>query len=147
MVVEYQTIEKLLDYLKRVLNEINDMDFGLDELLENVDIQRLIERRLQLAIETCIDIASHLAAALSLPGRDTTADVFELLGKHGVIPNKLAEKFSSEVVGFRNILIHQYRDIDYQIVFKSYKEDLKDIREFAKAVVAFLEKNPQLVEK
>jgi len=120
------------------------MDFTYEELVADEDIQDVLDRRLHLAIEICIDIASHIAAALSLPGRESASDVFEVLGKNGIIPEKLAKVFSKQIVGFRNILVHEYLDIDHTLVFKNYKKDLQDLREFAKAVVIFLEKNPQL---
>ncbi len=146
MVVEYRSIKKLLDHLENKLDGIQNMDFTFEDLTRNEDIQDILDRRLHLAIEDCISIASHLAAALSLPGREKASDVFLVLGEHGVIPDKLSKIFAKEIVGFRNILVHEYLDIDYKRVFKSYKEDLKDLRGFAKAVVTFLEKNPELLE-
>ncbi len=43
------------------------MSFTLDQLLSDIDVQHLIEPRLQLSIEVCIDIASHIAAGQKLP--------------------------------------------------------------------------------
>ena len=146
MVVEYRTIKKLLEHLENKLNKIEVMDFTIEELTGDEDVQDILDRRLHLAIEDCISIASHIAAALSLPGREKASDVFLLLGEHGIISDKLSKTFAKEVVGFRNILVHEYIDIDYKLVFKSYKKDLEDIREFSKAVITFLEKNPQLTK-
>jgi uncharacterized protein YutE (UPF0331/DUF86 family) len=119
------------------------MEFSFFELEKDEDIQDLVDRRLQIAVEICIDIAVHLASGLNLPGQDTAKDVFMLLGKEGVIKKELAKKIG-KACGFRNILVHQYLDIDYHEVFRVYQEDINDLRNFAKAVVNFLEKNPKV---
>lgn len=140
--VDREILKSLLNKLNKTLSKLERMDISLEELLKNEDIQDVVDRRLQISIEVCIDIASHLAAGLNLPGQDTAADVFELLGKEKIIDPKLAKKLAS-ASGFRNILVHEYLEINYNIVFENYKYRLDDLRDFAKAVVEFLEKNPQ----
>lgn len=143
MVVEHQTIKKLLEHLELTLSKIENMEFSSTELLKDVDTQDVLDRRLQIAIETCIDIASHMAAELSLSNRDTAADVFIALGQSEVIPEKLARKFKP-IVGLRNVLVHRYAEINHKTIFEDYKKDIEDIREFARVVTAFLERNPNL---
>lgn len=143
MVVDRRIIEKLLNSLREELSKLDAMDFTYEELADEVDIQDLVNRRLQIAVEICIDTATHLASGLNLPGQDTAADVFRLLAKENVINDKLTEKIA-KACGMRNVLVHQYLKIDYKIVHQSSHEGLDDLREFAKAVVDFLEKNPQV---
>ncbi|MBI4029503.1 MAG: DUF86 domain-containing protein [Candidatus Blackburnbacteria bacterium] len=143
MVVEHQTIKKLLDYLELTLIQGEEMKFSDEEFLSNPDINQLFDRRLELAIECCIDMANHIAAALSFPSRDTAAEVFFTLGEKGIIHKDLAQKFK-KIVGLRNVLVHRYIDIDHKIILEGKKQDFKDIREFAKAFANFLEQNPNL---
>jgi uncharacterized protein YutE (UPF0331/DUF86 family) len=42
-------------------------------------------------------------------------------------------------VGFRNIAVHNYRTIDWQIVFSIIHEHLDDFRQYAKAITAWFE--------
>ncbi|MBC8387423.1 MAG: DUF86 domain-containing protein [Actinobacteria bacterium] len=130
---EQKALQKLLEQLEEHLLTIDQMSFTLEELLSSIDIQHLIERRLQLSIEICIDIASHIAAEKKLPGRERAADVFLLLGKHKIIDEKLAEKLA-KAVGFRNILIHEYAKINHHMVYHYYKQDLDDLRKFAQQI-------------
>jgi len=132
---EQKALQKLLEQLEEHLLTIDQMSFTLEELLSSIDIQHLIERRLQLSIETCIDIASQVAAEKKLPGRERAADVFLLLGKHKIIDEKLAEKLA-RAVGFRNILIHEYAKINHHMVYHYYKQDLDDLRKFAQQIVS-----------
>lgn len=85
MVVERQIIEKLLNSLRGELSKLDAMEFTYEELISEVDIQDMVNRRLQIAVESCIDIATHLASGLNLPGQNTSADVFRLLAKEKII--------------------------------------------------------------
>ena len=133
MAVQTKILQRLLEQLEEHLLTIERMSFSLEELMADIDIQHLIERRLQLAIETCIDIASHIAAEKKLPGREKASDVFLLLGKYKIIESKLAENLA-KAVGFRNILIHEYAKIDNQLVYRYYQDDLEDLRRFGKEI-------------
>jgi len=143
MAVDRQVLESLLNKLQKTLLKLDRMDFSSEELREDEDLQDLVDRRLQIAIETCIDMATHLANGLNLPGRDIAGEVFKLLAEEKIIDSNLAEKMS-RACGFRNILVHEYLMIDYNLVYENYKFNLDDLRDFAKAVVDFLEKNPQV---
>lgn len=143
MAVDRQIIEKLLNSLKGELSKLDAMDFTYEDLVNEVDVQDLVNRRLQVAIESCIDIATHLVSGLNLQGQDTAAEFFRLLAKEGVIRPELAERVA-KAYGLRNVLVHLYLKIDYQIVHQSSHEGLEDLREFARQVVGFLEKNPQV---
>ncbi len=133
MAVQTKILQRLLEQLEEHLLTIERMSFSLEELMADIDIQHLIERRLQLAIETCIDIASHIAAEKKLPGREKASDVFLLLGKYKIIESKLAENLA-KAVGFRNILIHEYAKIDNQLVYRYYQDDLDDLRRFGQEI-------------
>jgi uncharacterized protein YutE (UPF0331/DUF86 family) len=143
MAVDRQIIEKLLNSLRGELSKLDAMEFTYEELVNEVDIQDLVNRRMQIAIESCIDIATHLASGLNMPGQNTAADVFRLLAKEDIITDELAEKIA-KACGLRNILVHQYLEIDYKIIYQSSREGADDLREFARQVVEFLEKNPQV---
>lgn len=125
--------------LKHEIDKLKNMDFSMEQILEDEDIQDMADRRMQVALESCIDISTHVAAGLELPRQEYAADVFLLLGKKGVISEKLAEKFT-DAVGLRNILVHEYAEIDYRLAYSDLEEKLKDLKQFAKEVLEFLEK-------
>ena len=143
MAVDRQILENLLNKLQKTLSKLERMEFSPEELNEKVDVQDLVDRRLQVAIECCIDMAAHLASGLNLPGQDTAGEVFKLLAEEKILDRKLSEKLS-KACGLRNILVHEYLTINYNLVFQNYKYNLTNLKEFAIAVVDFLEKNPQV---
>lgn len=139
MLVDKTLIEKKLNFLKHEVNKIENMDITLEQVLEDEDIQDIIDRRMQKALESCIDIATHLAAGLEFPRQEYASDIFLLLGKNKVISQEVAEKFTS-IVGFRNILVHEYADIDYKLAYSNLDEKLQDLKNFGREILKFLEK-------
>lgn len=93
---------------------------------------RGIKYTLVTAVEGCIDIAQHLCASEGWgPPRDN-GDALELLGRHGVLDGALAARLR-RAVGFRNVLVHDYVEVDDDIVLSRLK-DLSDLDNFVSAV-------------
>ncbi len=85
---------------------------------------------LQRACEQCIDMANHVIRLKKLGLPSESAESFTLLWKADIIDAELEEKLKG-MVGFRNITVHQYREIDYTLVEKVLKKDADDLIEFA----------------
>lgn len=139
MAIDELLIDSMLNNLKSAVSRIENMDATLEDILGDEDIQDIIDRRMQIAIENCIDIATHLAAGLDLERKERAADVFLLLSKHNVIEDGIARKLAG-AVGLRNILVHEYADIDYKLAYSDLKEKIRDLKSFAREVIAFVEK-------
>ena len=91
-----------------------------------------------LAMECVLDLGNHFIADAGLPTPETNQDTFSRLEQAGAIPANLAGHLRSWA-GFRNILVHQYRDIDHHIAWKAIHEELDDLESFARWAVAHLE--------
>ena len=88
--------------------------------------QDAIVANLHRACEQCIDMANHLIRVKKLGLPTEAADSFRLLGKAGIIDAELERKLTG-MVGFRNIVIHEYQKINYRLVedvIKKYADDL-----------------------
>lgn len=140
MAIKRELIEKKLYNLKDFLKRIEAMNFDLQELLEDPDTQDLLVFRFQQAVEICVDIATHIIAGLDLPRKETAKDAVLLLGEEKIISKKLTSRLG-EAIDFRNIVVHHYDDVfNFEILFKDYRNNLDDLRQFAKEVFTFLEK-------
>jgi len=139
MVIDKTLLKNLLGNLKVTINKIERMDIALENVLEDEDIQDLLDRRMQVAVENCIDIATHLAAGLDLPRKERASDVFLLLAEKEIISAELAHKLAG-AAGLRNILVHEYMEIDYRLAYSDIDEKLLDLKQFGKEVLDFLEK-------
>ena len=96
--------------------------------------QRIVDRTLHLVIETCMDIADHVVADQRLRVPDTGAATFEILGEAGVLPQELAAALA-KMVGFRDILVHDYAKLDPAIVVRALTTNLEDVRRFRAVVL------------
>ncbi len=108
----------------------------LDELKKNQDLQDIVLHNLQLSIQVCIDIASHIISDQGWAVPDTLAGLFDILRKHKIISEELNEKLK-KMVGFRNIIIHEYGTVDLNKVYSILKKDIKDIYTFLKRVCVY----------
>ena len=97
--------------------------------------QDAIVINLQRACEQCIDMANHAIRVkkLGLPADST--DSFTLLKKADIIDAELEKKLTG-MVGFRNVVTHQYREIDYKHVEAIIKKYADDLIKFAAIMVA-----------
>lgn len=101
-------------------------------------IQKAIERYLQIAIEAAIDICDHIINDAGLRKPADYKDAILILGEAGILSNTFAQRFS-HAAGFRNVLVHDYVDIDAKKVFDHFKNDSKDIKVFIRSIVRYLQ--------
>lgn len=83
--------------------------------LDDLDTQDIFILNLQRAVQSAIDLATHIIASEGLGISDTIKGNFELLEKAGVIGKGLSKKMQS-MVGFRNIAVHDYQNINVEIL-------------------------------
>jgi uncharacterized protein YutE (UPF0331/DUF86 family) len=108
---------------------------GLDpDRLEELDTQDIFVLNLQRAIQSAIDLATHIVASESLGLSDTIGGHFALLEKAEIITKSLSKKMQS-MVGFRNIAIHDYQALDPDILKAILCKNLVDLEHFYTAIV------------
>jgi uncharacterized protein YutE (UPF0331/DUF86 family) len=86
------------------------------------------------ACETAIDLANALIRERELGIPSSNRDSFRLLAEGGVIPADLASRLQ-RMVGFRNVAVHRYRDLDVAIIASVITRDLDDLLAFTERVV------------
>ena len=102
---------------------------------EDYDKQDIVVLNLQRACEQALDMANHTIREKKLGWPSDSADSFSLLSKADIINAELEKKMVG-TVGFRNIVVHEYRDIDYKLVEQIVKKHADDLIEFAGILVA-----------
>ena len=101
----------------------------------NTDIreQRFVEHTLQIAIQSLLDVASHIVSDERLGEPRTNREMIDLLERGGWIAADLSQRLRN-MVGFRNILVHGYEDVDLTIVRDVVERRLGDLLEFVAVV-------------
>lgn len=107
---------------------------GNPEALEtDVKEQRFVLHTLQLAMQSALDIASHIVSDEWLGEPEKNQELFWLLARGGWIDSRLAAALAG-MSGMRNILVHEYLTVDLDKVRQVLRDDLDDLLAFAEAV-------------
>lgn len=111
--------------LERLRKYLDDLAVHRDRTARDVaDDPYAVERLLELVVQVAVDILSHQLAERGL-SPESYRDTFELAGTGALLPEDLADRLS-RAAGLRNILVHLYEDIDYEIVAASIPAALDD---------------------
>lgn len=142
--VHVETVVKRLEALNRYVAELDQFrSLSLDEFKDDVRNHRAVERSFQLAIQACIDVANHVLAADFEDRPDSYYDLIRLLGQVGVLPADFAAGFA-DVAGFRNILVHEYLDVDLVLVYDLLQGALDDLRAYGQYIHGYLRQSGAL---
>lgn len=131
-------IDAKLRELSRRLRRIEaKQPASVKQLAADEDLQDILTRNLELAIQTCIDIAFHWCGARGVVPT-TAAEAFARLAQLELIERSLSQRLQ-RAVGFRNVLAHEYTEVDWKIVMRVIRTDTRDLAAFGKVVVKKLE--------
>ncbi len=131
-------VVKLLAKLETYVCELKTLSHP-ERIETDVREERFVEHTLQLAIQAALDVASHIVSDDRLGEPKTNRQLFDILARHGWVTEELHETLR-QVVGFRNILVHGYSDVDLAVVRRIVESDLDDLLDFASAIRARLAK-------
>ncbi|MUV38239.1 hypothetical protein JNUCC1_02075 [Lentibacillus sp. JNUCC-1] len=123
-----------IEVIERCLDRIREVHGGEDANLEDMTKQDSIILNFQRACEASIDLTMHLVGTRGAGVPQTSREAFEILFKEAIIDNTLASRMKA-MVGFRNIAIHDYQEIDIDILQKIIAEHLQDFEQFTEAVL------------
>jgi uncharacterized protein YutE (UPF0331/DUF86 family) len=135
--------EVLLFKLSSLMRCLKRIEFRVPEnaevLARDFDLQDIISVNLQRAVQTCVDIASHIISELDLKPPLTMAQSFERLSEAGIISDNVNERMKKSV-GVRNIAVHEYFSIDWGIVYNVSTQNLHDFKDFASEIRAWFKR-------
>ena len=103
--------------------------------------QRIIERTLQMMVETCIDIAGHIIADMKYRVPISYSDSFLVLAENDIVNESLSTSLE-KMAKFRSIVVHDYDRVDAEIV-GILRKNLDDFTKFKDAIVKFINKESQ----
>ncbi|KMJ59905.1 hypothetical protein AB685_03375 [Bacillus sp. LL01] len=121
------TIERCI---RRIREEYDENPLNL----KNFTKQDSIILNIQRACEASIDIAMHIVSEKKLGIPQSSRDAFEYLSTNAIINENLSLRLKA-MVGFRNIAVHDYQEINLEIVKVIVEKHLEDYLEFTKQIV------------
>ncbi|MBC8206022.1 MAG: DUF86 domain-containing protein [Kiritimatiellales bacterium] len=109
----------------RLEESLKDVSFS--EFEESWILRSMAERALQVAAEIIIDVAERILALEKSGPAATAAEAIESLVSLGVLESSQPY---ADITRFRNLIVHQYEEIDPVILFDLSKKRLDDFRKF-----------------
>lgn len=141
--MDQRVIEEKLESLRRSIKRIEEKRPNkLSDFLNDVDLQDIISVNLERAVQQCVDIGTHIIASSDEKAPSTMAETFETLLNLDKISKPVALSMK-KAVGFRNVAVHNYQKIDWEIVFHISHKNLKDFKAFSSQINDLLN-NPRL---
>lgn len=136
-----EKISRKLRFMKRYVDFLKShRAISAEELEENYELRSAIERNLELALESMLDIGEIIISEKGFEKPEDYKSVMLILGKEGVLPKVFAKKLVP-AVGVRNILVHMYTEVDVKKICEFLRGNLGDFDEFAKHVANYLKKS------
>jgi uncharacterized protein YutE (UPF0331/DUF86 family) len=121
--------------IERAVRRVREEHAGDDgNLLENLTRQDAIMLNLQRACECSIDAAMHLVRVHRLGIPQETREAFTLLEQARIVDASLADRLR-KMVGFRSVAIHDYQELNLEIVRRIVVGHLDDFLAFRQVIL------------
>jgi len=104
-----------------------------DNFLENFSRQDAAMMNIQRGCEQAIDLANHVVRLLRIGSPANASDSFDMLVKAKVINRDLADRMD-DMIGFRNTVVHEYQEINFNIVVAVLEKDADDLLKFGESI-------------
>jgi uncharacterized protein YutE (UPF0331/DUF86 family)/predicted nucleotidyltransferase len=134
--------DRVIEFLRLISADVQDLrekaQISKEEYLQTRNVQAIVERRLQTAIESCLNIGNHLIARLGLRPPQDYGDVFRILRDAYILPSECAEAMV-DMARFRNLLVHLYWQLDYERIYDSLQGRLASLDAFASHIARWLQ--------
>lgn len=124
-------ISSIREYLK-ILNGFKK--HSCKEIKENLILKGAVERYLYLVVQETIDLAEALVSFKDLQRPSAHSDAFYALNEEGIISSQELTEKLVKMAGFRNVIAHDYKKLDFGIVYDVLRNRLQDIVDFISEV-------------
>jgi uncharacterized protein YutE (UPF0331/DUF86 family) len=132
MMVDQERVDRLLDRIASDVRELRRLRELRADLIADRTALAAAKYYFITAIEGCARVAQHIIVDQGWKVAESNADAVRRLGAEGVLTIELADALA-RAVGFRNVLVHEYAEIDNVRVVANL-EHLDDLKDFAAAV-------------
>lgn len=107
-----------------------------DEFDADPYLRDIVERNLEVAAQCCIDIGNRIISLQNAPKPRDYYESILRLGELGVLSPAFARHLAP-IAGLRNILVHQYVQIDWDEIYRNLQQ-LDDLVRFGEAIRTWL---------
>jgi uncharacterized protein YutE (UPF0331/DUF86 family) len=135
--VDQDKIEGLIRLLRQYTTYLRQLaSLTLDEFLKDPHAIGSARYYLTVAVEACLDIASHIIASEGMRAPRDYKDTFQVLNEADVLSDDLATTMQS-LAGLRNLLVHVYWNVNDVMIHESLQSELNDFEAFVSCILDF----------
>lgn len=125
--VDAEVVRNKLEHLEEYINDLEEyQDLSLKKLTGDKILFRYLERTIHLAVESVLDIGSHIISDERLGNPKFNSEIIEILAENEIIKENVESYI--KMAKFRNIIVHDYAEIDPEILLMIIKENLSDLK-------------------
>jgi uncharacterized protein YutE (UPF0331/DUF86 family) len=130
-----------LSRLRSLLDEMRAIGVPAPAQLRTDHVTRYaLERLVTLIVDAATALNSHVASRTLDRVATTYAETFDLAAEAGVIDEALASRIRGSAK-LRNLLVHDYAEIDYELLAASLQQVLHDYDQYVRQVARWLERD------
>ena len=127
ILVDREVINNKLIDLEEYINDLSEYEnLELNKYNNDKLLRRYLERTLHLAIESILDIGNHIISDKRFRNPNTNSEIIEILAENEII--KENEEKYIKMAKFRNIIVHDYAEVDGEIVVNIINNELDDLK-------------------
>lgn len=130
--VVMKRVEQIEKHLERMRSFAS---LSYEVFLGNSVAQDVVEYNLFQIVNHLIDIFQHTVVDEEYGFPETAYEAAEILFKKGILSHEDVEIFK-QMVGFRNVVGHDYIHVDKEIVYKILTQGEKDVRALLTRIVS-----------
>ena len=124
-----ESIERCIKQIRQYYSMPREGKFEEDYLKQDA-----IAINLQRACEQIIDLANYTIKKKKLGLPKESKESFNILAEAAIIPRELAVKMG-KMVGFRNVLVHEYQKLDIALMVDVINNHLEDLVDFTNCIM------------
>ena len=118
--------------IERCIRRIKE-EYAAAPQLDNPTHTDALTLNIERACQAAIDMAMHLLSEQHLGIPQNSAEAFDLLAKGSLISPSLCKSLRA-MTGFRNVAIHEYQELDMEILHYIAKEGFLDFSRLCSAL-------------
>lgn len=126
-----ESIERCIGQIRRYYSMAAELSFADDFLRQDA-----VAINVQRACEQAIDLANYTIKVQKLGLPKESRDSFRLLAEQKIIPGDLADRLC-KMIGFRNILVHEYQDLDIEVMVEVIENNIGDLLNFSSCILQY----------
>lgn len=128
-------VEELISSIKKYIKILSESfkKYSQEKIEGDLFLKASLERYLYLVIQETINLAEAVISLKDFRRPDSYSNAFEILEEEKIISPNLCRKMV-DMTGFRNIVSHDYKKLNFKIIYDVLQNGLADIKEFIEQI-------------